>query len=308
MVSVRIKESLKAALDHLGVLDYCVFLWEDQIKRFSLFRLRRNLRYRVQGAPDGVPIPPAYLIWLVVGRSDIQAFLDSGSIHAHDVIQGMLAENDLDLADFDAVLDFGCGCGRIMRYWKELGHPRLYGSDYNATLIRWCRRHLPFAQFETNRLVPPLEYSDGMFDFVYARSVFTHLDRELQFDWMEELHRVLRPRGYLLFTVSGDQFLDRLRSSEVDQYRAGQLVVRAGELEGKNYCAVYHPPEFVRQELVGDGFEVVDFTPGDGAKPFCRQDTYLLRRRRDVAVSFSHSGDILAAQETSMIDDGSSHS
>lgn len=305
---MRIKKSLKVALDHLGMLDYCVFLWEDQIKRFSLSRLRRNLRYRVLGASDGVPIPPAYLIWLVIGRSDIQAFLDSGSVHAHDVIQGMLAKNGLGLDDFDAVLDFGCGCGRIMRYWKELDHPRLYGLDYNATLIRWCRGHLSFAQFSTNQLVPPLEFSEGTFDFIYARSVFTHLDRELQFAWMEELHRVLRSDGYLLFTVSGDQFLDRLTPSEADQYHAGQLVVRAGELEGKNYCAVYHPPEFVRQELAGDGFEIVGFIPGDAARPFCQQDTYLLRCRHDRAAYSSHSGDILVAQEMSVIGNGSSHS
>jgi len=220
------------------------------------------------------------LIWLVVGSSDVQAFLDSGEVHAHNVIRHALEKNGLALDRFDTILDFGCGCGRIMRYWKDLEHARLYGSDYNPTLIRWGRRHLPFAQFETNRLAPPLGFQAGQFDFVYARSVFTHLAQDLQFAWMDELWRVLKPGGYLLFTVSGDQFLDLLTPAEAKQYQAGCLVVRAGEMAGKNYCAVYHPPQYVRQVLIRERFDVADFIPGDAAGPYRLQDTYLLRRRR----------------------------
>lgn len=275
---MRFKAFIKDSLARLGVLDYGIFILNDQVKGFSRARLSHNLRYRLKSAPDGLPIPPAYLIWLVIGRSDIQAFLESGTVHAHQVIRRALEESGLDLDAFDAVLDFGCGCGRVMRHWKDLKHARLYGSDYNPKLIRWCRRHLPFAQFETNQLAPPLNFQAGQFDFTYARSVFTHLTQELQFAWLDELWRVLKPGGYLLFTVSGDQFLDWLTSAEAEQYRAGHMVVRAGELEGKNYCAAYHPPQYVSRELISDRFELVRFDPGDASKPFCMQDTYLLRK------------------------------
>jgi len=276
---MHIKELAKGVLAQLGMLDYCIFLWEDQIKRFDRARLSRNLWYRMQGAPDGLSIPPAYLIWLVVGTSDIQAFLDAGSTHAHDVIQYILEKSGLALDRFDAILDFGCGCGRIIRYWKDLQHTQVYGTDYNSVLVQWCRQHLPFAQFGTNHLAPPLSFLDEQFDFVYARSVFTHLAQDLQFAWIEELWRVLKPGGHLLITVSGDQFLGYLTSSEAEQYQGGHLVVCAGKMEGKNYCAVYHPPSYVRQELVGKKFRVVNFFPGDADKPYCMQDTYLLRRR-----------------------------
>jgi SAM-dependent methyltransferase len=278
-VSVQIKELVKGALARLGILDYCIFILEDQVKGFSRFRLSRNLRYRIGGAPDGLPIPPGYLIWLVVGSSDIQAFLNSGAVHAHQVIRHTLEKSDLALDRFDAMLDFGCGCGRIMRHWRDLQHVRLYGSDYNPILIRWCRYHLPFARFETNQFSPPLSFQSNQFDFVYARSVFTHLTRDLQQAWVDELWRVLKPGGHLLFTVSGDQFLGWLTSSEAEQYRAGRLVIRDGEMQGKNYCAVFHPPSYVRQELIGERFDVVGFVPGDAAKPYQVQDTYLLRRQ-----------------------------
>jgi hypothetical protein len=89
---------------------------------------------------------------------------------------------------------------------------------------------------------------------------------------------VLKPGGYLLFTVSGDQFLDWLTAAEAEQYRDGHMVVRAVQLEGKNYCATYHPPEYVSRELVRDCFKVVGFRPGDVAEPFCMQDTYLVKK------------------------------
>lgn len=276
---MQVKELAKSILSRLGILDYCIFILEDQIKRFSISKLSRNLRYRIYGAPDGLPIPPGYLIWLVVGTSDIQAFLDAGSTHACNVIQYTLERNDLALDRFDAILDFGCGCGRIIRYWKDLQRVQVYGVDYNPLLIQWCKHHLAFAKFETNHLAPPLNFPAEKFDFIYARSVFTHLARELQQAWMDELWRVLRPEGYLLFTVSGDQFLDRLTPAEAEQYQAGHLVVHAEELEGKNYCAAYHPPDYVHQDLAGETFEILDFIPGNTDRPYCLQDTYLLKPR-----------------------------
>jgi len=273
------KQSIKATLERLHLLDRSIFLWEDQLRGFSLSRSLRNLRYRLWGAPDGLPIPPPYLIWLVVGTSDIEAFLDAGRIHAEELIRSTVERNGLALDRFDAMLDFGCGCGRILRYWKDLRHVDLCGSDYNPLLVRWCRRHLSFARFEVNELSPPLRFTAGTFDFVYARSVFTHLDEELQLAWIEELGRVLRVGGHLLLTVSGDAMLGRMTPPEARQYAAGRLVVRAGELEGKNYCAAYHPRQYVEDVLAGDRFEVVDFIPGDVARPYCAQDAYLLRRR-----------------------------
>jgi ubiquinone/menaquinone biosynthesis C-methylase UbiE len=54
-------------------------------------------------------------------------------------------------------------------------------------------------------VTPPLEYEDSKFDFVYALSVFTHLDETLQFQWLLELRRVLRPEGILILTVYNEK-------------------------------------------------------------------------------------------------------
>ena len=64
------------------------------------------------------------------------------------------------------MLDFGCGCGRVMRWWKDLESTRLHGTDYNPYLVAWCRQNLPFAEFSVNGLEAGLDLPDGHFDLV----------------------------------------------------------------------------------------------------------------------------------------------
>ena len=121
-----------------------------------------------------------------------------------DIIQPNIQKNNLEISQFETILDFGCGCGRVMRKWINLTETELNGCDYNSKLIKWCKRNLPFAIFNTNKLMPPLPYNDQKFDFVYTISVFTHLTEELQKLWLIELARVLRPEGYLIITLHGE--------------------------------------------------------------------------------------------------------
>jgi SAM-dependent methyltransferase len=129
----------------------------------------------------------------------------------------------------------------VTRYWKGKG-ARVFGTDYNPSLIRWCRKNIHHAQFETNRLIPPTVYGAGEFDLVYAISVFTHLTERDQISWMGELSRVLRPGGYLLITTHGESLIGGLSEDDRRSFRMGRLVVRNREASGTNLCAAYHPP------------------------------------------------------------------
>ncbi|MCP6725914.1 class I SAM-dependent methyltransferase, partial [Klebsiella pneumoniae] len=86
------------------------------------------------------------------------------------------------LDSIGSVLDFGCGCGRVTRWWADF-EGAVAGSDVNAEAVAWCRENLGFASFEQNALAPPLDFDDASFDLVYALSVFTHLTEELQLAW-----------------------------------------------------------------------------------------------------------------------------
>ena len=174
------------------------------------------------------------------------------------------------------MLDFGCGCGRVMRHWRDLRGPALHGTDYNPYLVEWCRAHLSFASFGVNALEPPLAYRDAEFDLVYAYSVFTHLPAAMQLPWMDELVRVTRVGGHVFLTLHGESRVVGLGPDERDRFASGELVVVAADERdwGTNACNAYHPPGWVRDTLAA-GLDLVAHVPADDSVP---QDSYLVRR------------------------------
>src|SRR5262249_36374105 len=180
-------------------------------------------------------------------------------------------------------LDWGCGCGRVLRHWSQLSRTRVYGCDIDPRMIEWCRANLPFASVTVTELDPPLPYADDSFDLIYAFSVFTHLAEELQHAWMGECRRVLSPGGYLLFSTLGEYYapLGRLTESELRSFAAGDVVVLYEQSAGTSLCSAYHPPEYVHKKLAAD-FELITFRPaGDDG----RHDLHLLRKPARVATA-----------------------
>jgi SAM-dependent methyltransferase len=218
---------------------------------------------------DGPPLPPRRLMVRVAGTADADWFLRSGRA-SYDAIVAHVPPDDLG-----SVLDFGCGCGRVTRYWHAFPGS-VSGSDLSADAVVWCRRHLPFARFEENGLEPPLAFADESFDLVYALSVFTHLTADLQLAWRDELRRALRPGGRLLLSTHGRSYLPRLTGGERERFDGGELVVRWGEVAGTNLCSAYHPERYLR-ETFAQGFAFVELEP-EGARGNPTQDIVLLRK------------------------------
>jgi SAM-dependent methyltransferase len=268
------KRLITGLLNLMGVYRI-VFTCYQRLRYVFDSRLRKkNRKWIKQGAPDGLPIPPPRLVNLVSGHFDMHVFYQNGRLGA-DCIRAILEKNGIELNGLFSFLDFGCGCGRILRFWNELQGPRICGSDYNRDLVAWCRNHLPFGHFQTNKPQPPLDYHDEEFEFVYAISVFTHLAEKWQTPWMKELWRICRPGGFVLFTVHGESYLDRLPDDEKEKFRAGKLAVIRERYTGSNICGVFHPESFVRNVLAA-GFSVIDFWPL-GAKD-ANQDMYLFKK------------------------------
>ena len=127
----------------------------------------------------GLPLPPAHLRHWVAGTDDLAWFLEGGQLGVQTVVS-LLAKRRLDLDQLESVLDFGCGCGRVLRHLRRFEKVRIHGTDSNPDAIAWCDQHLDFAEFGTNRLEPPTRYRQHSFDCIYAFSVFTHLPEALQ--------------------------------------------------------------------------------------------------------------------------------
>jgi SAM-dependent methyltransferase len=220
-----------------------------------------------------------YMRYLVIGSISPVRFLETGRNQFRELMLPLLQRNGYSLDQFETVMDFGCGCGRILRQLEAIQHGELWGVDTNPSMIDWCHRNLPFANFQVSAQHPPLGFGSETLHFVYARSVFTHLDQPAQDGWLQELTRVMIPAGVLLFTVCGDQFLTYLSADELQRYRRGELVVRNGEKSGTNGCITYHPPSYVGDLLRRYGLTIRDVVPG-GQIPDAVQDTYLVTKAR----------------------------
>jgi SAM-dependent methyltransferase len=172
--------------------------------RFRARAFRTALRdHFSHSAGDGPPLPPPLLRYRVHGSLDARGYLRVGERCSGDLRQALRLEGR-ELSSFRRVLDFGCGSARVLRHLGDLpASCRLYGTDIDAEAIRWCREAIPFATFEINDSSPPLPFADSTFDLIYAVSVFTHLDEELQNAWLAELRRVTAPHALLLLTTHG---------------------------------------------------------------------------------------------------------
>lgn len=241
--------------------------------------LRRDARHlparaaaRLRGGP---PLPPPELMHLVGGNYSVRQFLENGA-SAAATLRETLAEAGRPLETFQSVLDFGCGCGRVIRHLKHARGPRLRGTDYNPRLVEWCARHLRFAEFKHNPLPGPLPYPEGSFDLVYAYSVFTHLSEPSQRLWMGEVRRALGPGGLFYLTLHGRGFLDSMTERQRADFDAGRLALHGEPLEGTNYCAAYHPEPYVRGPF-SRGFQILAFKP-QSARGGSLQDAWLLQK------------------------------
>jgi SAM-dependent methyltransferase len=146
------------------------------------------------------------------------------------------------------VADWGCGLARIIRHLPD--RYQRTGFDYNAAAIRWDGAHIPGVEFLENQLAPPLPAADGVFDALYALSVFTHLSAKGHENWIAEIERVLAPGGVFFGAFHMRPEADQLLPKERARFDAGELVVRGGVKEGSRTYTAYHPEGYLRGTLL----------------------------------------------------------
>jgi SAM-dependent methyltransferase len=147
------------------------------------------------------PVPPEHLQIRIAGAAAGGFYASAAATVTQ--IEAVLRAAGFDLKDYRRMLDFGCGSGRLMAAMRER-HPgaTLTGSDIDAEAVAWCRDNLgELATFDVNGNEPPTRYAGDSFDLIYSISLFTHLPEEMQFAWLDEMRRILRPGGLLITTI-----------------------------------------------------------------------------------------------------------
>jgi len=147
-----------------------------------------------------------------MGRGSLSA---GGTTYYADLVMGALKTTGAVLHSYANVLDFGSSSGRVLRVLRS-AYPNwnCYGCDPNADAIAWASRNLKGSQFSVSPLKPPLSYDAEMFDLVYAISIWSHFNEMAAISWFEEMRRIVKPQGYLLFTTHGFQAIEHYRKTK----------------------------------------------------------------------------------------------
>ena len=136
-----------------------------------------------------------------------------GSYYYADLVAEGSERSGGHLASVGRGLDFGCSSGRVVRVLAAaFPEADWHGCDPNGPAIAWARENIPSVSFESSPIAPPLTYPDGLFDLVFAISVWSHFAEHAAREWLDEMARVVAPGGWLVFTAQGLQsvtFYDR---------------------------------------------------------------------------------------------------
>lgn len=242
------------------------------------------------------PIPPLELRQ-IVADPNVAPFLYSGFLDA-SVAASMFQEYGGTDHVRPTVLDFGCGCGRVMRFFDPQTW-EVRGAEINPAHVRWCNENLAGTRTVLNNHEPPVPIGDSTVDFAYALSVFSHLPRALDTAWLADLARIIRPGGLAVISTHGyaalatiaasreHQEMFRLTAAEAvaigDRLAADELVhlpyaqdVLDLAQAGPSYGNTFVDPGYAERTWGRDNFALTAHLPG-GLRGW--QDVYVLTRR-----------------------------
>jgi predicted TPR repeat methyltransferase len=145
-------------------------------------------------------------------EADLRAFYDDwaetydedhdaiGCFH-HDAAVELLAQF---LPDRQAdIVDIGAGTGLVGEALRRLGYENLTAIDFSSEILEIARRKGLYRHYRVFNLNQPLEgVPDDSFDAAIGVGVFSY--GQVQASALDELIRVVRPRGLVAFTQRVD--------------------------------------------------------------------------------------------------------
>lgn len=256
------------------------------------------LEYPAEFAEAWPPVPPRALRQTGCGGGEAHGHLWTGIEDFEVVAETYETFAQRSIHDLDAVLDFGSGCGRLLRWFDRAApNTRLVGTDVRRASVEWCQANLR-GEFHVGPFDPPGSLDDDSFDLVVGLSLFSHFTLEANLAWLRELTRVCRPDGTLILTTHGafslaviagsPEHQRAFRMSEADargvlrnlqrthfHYHEPGAEWRAAIEVGENYGQSFLDPGFVAEHWEAH-VDVLGCVP---ARLFRFQDVWVLRPR-----------------------------
>ena len=159
----------------------------------------------IKAALPLAPDPTLQELWN--GASGARLAQQSANFYAK--VSRRFAEH-ADVALTDArVLDYGCGWGRLTRFFaRDVAPGALHGCDPVETILDVCRQSRLPAQLTKTEFVPSSLPYDEPFDLAFAFSVFTHISESSHHACLAALHGAIKPGGILVVTVRPPAYLE----------------------------------------------------------------------------------------------------
>ena len=161
--------------------------------------------------------------WDARAREDAMFFVDDREPYGNADAERFWAQGQRDLdhllaalgariASGDAVVDVGCGVGRLTRVIARRAR-QVYAVDVSAEMLTLARVHnrgldnVRWIHGDGSTLRP---IPDAAADAVISHVVFQHIpDPQVTYGYVAEMGRVLRPGGWAAFQVSNDPSIHR---------------------------------------------------------------------------------------------------
>lgn len=116
----------------------------------------------------------------------------------------------------DRILDFACGYGRVLRFFKvAFPEAELTACDITPEAVDFCAEAFGATPVYSHEDPARIELR-GEFDLIWVGSLFTHLSAPRWCDFLDLLESVLAVDGLLVFTTLGRNVEGQLRRRELD--------------------------------------------------------------------------------------------
>ncbi len=151
------------------------------------------------------------------------------------------------------ILEAGCGNGRILRYYHNLGYD-IVGFDFIKVAIDKLKITDPTLQVDVGDITK-LKYKNKSFKYLLAFGLYHNLENGLE-DAIRETHRVLKNNGKVCASFRADNIQTRLTD---------WLTNRRSKTTGSNQPPVFHKMNLTKNEFSSlfnkNGFEIENIYP-----------------------------------------------
>lgn len=139
------------------------------------------------------------------------------------------------------VLELGCGVGNDTAFFAQSGHT-IYATDFSDVAIEKNKNYyvdFPAITFQVMDMKDRFEFENEICDVVYARLSLHYFTDKVTKSIFKEIHRVLKPSGYLCFMC---------KSRQDPQYGNG-LQIEKDMFEYKGHIRHFFSEEYVKDCL-----------------------------------------------------------